>query len=60
MAIMRWALRFNLAVSEYLKGTGPSNIVAIWVHGHSLRDAGRSRRTSVSPRIVRRRERPMG
>ena len=28
-------LKFNLAVSEYLKGTGPSNIVAIWVDGSS-------------------------
>ena len=29
------SLRFNLAVSEYLKGTGPSNIVALWFHGDS-------------------------
>ena len=27
--------RFNLAVSEYLKGTGPSSIVAVWFDGHS-------------------------
>ena len=28
-------LKFNLDVSEYLKGTGPSSIVAIWVDGNS-------------------------
>ena len=27
----RVALKFNLEVHEYLKGTGPSNIVAVWV-----------------------------
>ena len=29
------ALKFNLTVSEYLKGTGPSSIVAVWVDGRS-------------------------
>ena len=29
------ALEFNLDVSEYLKGTGPSSIVAVWVDGSS-------------------------
>ena len=29
------ALKFNLAVSEYLKGTGPSNIVAMWIDSTS-------------------------
>ena len=28
-------LKFNLSVSEYLEGTGPSNIVAVWVDGRS-------------------------
>ena len=28
------AVKFNLAVTEYLKGTGPSNIVAVWVDGN--------------------------
>ena len=28
-------LRFNLDVAEYLKGSGPSGIVAVWVHGGS-------------------------
>ena len=28
-------LKFNLNVSEYLKGTGPSSIVAVWVDGRS-------------------------
>ena len=28
-------LSFNLDVSEYLKGTGPSSIVAVWVDGRS-------------------------
>ena len=27
--------RFSLSVSEYLKGTGPSNVVAVWFDGHS-------------------------
>ena len=29
------ALEFNLDVSEHLKGTGPSSIVAVWVDGSS-------------------------
>ena len=29
------ALKFSLGVSEYLKGTGPSSIVAVWVDGRS-------------------------
>ena len=29
----RVVLKFNLSVSEYLKGTGPSSIVAVWVDG---------------------------
>ncbi len=28
-------LKFNFNVSEYLKGTGPSSIVAVWVDGRS-------------------------
>ena len=28
------AVKFNLVVTEYLKGTGPSNIVAVWVDGN--------------------------
>ena len=32
----RVALKFNLNVSEYLKGAGPSNIVVVWVDGWSL------------------------
>ena len=28
-------LKFNLNVGEYLKGTGPSSIVAVWVDGRS-------------------------
>ena len=31
----RAVLKFNLKVHEYLKGTGPSNIVAVWVDGWS-------------------------
>ena len=31
----RPVLQFNLNVSEYLKGTGPSGIVAVWFHGRS-------------------------
>ena len=27
--------KFNLTVSEYLKGTGPSSVVAVWVDGNS-------------------------
>ena len=30
-------LKFNLDVREYLKGSGPSSIVAVWVNGRSLR-----------------------
>ena len=33
----RVVLKFNLSVSEYLKGTGPSSIVAVWVDG-GIRD----------------------
>ena len=33
--VHRAVLKFNLSVSEYLKGTGPSNIVAVWVDGRS-------------------------
>ena len=29
------ALKFSLGVSEYLKGAGPSSIVAVWVDGRS-------------------------
>ena len=29
----RTVLKFNLSVNEYLKGTGPSSIVAVWVDG---------------------------
>ncbi len=29
------ALKFDLTVSEYLKGTGPTGIVAVWVDGRS-------------------------
>ena len=29
----RTVLKFNLDVNEYLKGTGPSSIVAVWVDG---------------------------
>ena len=32
----RVVLKFNLTVSEYLKGSGPSSIVAVWVEGHSF------------------------
>ena len=31
----RAVLKFNLSVSEYLKGTGPSSVVAVWVDGKS-------------------------
>ena len=31
----RTALKFTLDVSEYVKGTGPSSIVAVWVNGWS-------------------------
>ncbi len=31
----RPVLQFNLKVSEYLKGTGPSSIVAVWFSGRS-------------------------
>ena len=31
----RAVLKFNLSVNEYLKGTGASSIVAIWVDGHT-------------------------
>ena len=31
----RAVLKFSLSVGEYLKGTGPSNIVAVWVDGRS-------------------------
>ena len=36
------ALKFNLAVSEYLKGTGPSSIVAVWVDGRSYDTRGKA------------------
>ena len=52
------ALRFNLAVSEYLKGTGPSNIVAIWVHGHSYETRAEGRRLDAPHSSSARR--PMG
>ena len=29
------ALKFNLDVSEYLKGSGPTSIVALWIDGRS-------------------------
>ena len=40
------AVKFNLAVTEYLKGTGPSNIVAVWVDGnfYDSREKADSRR----------------
>ncbi len=31
----RPVLKFSLSVSEYLKGAGPSNIVAVWFYGRS-------------------------
>ena len=37
-------LKFNLAVSEYLKGTGPPSIVAIWVDGRSYDTRARADR----------------
>ena len=36
------ALKFNLDVSEYLKGTGPSSIVAVWVDGNSYDSRNRA------------------
>ena len=30
------ALKFNLNLSEYLKGSGPSSIVAVWMDGHTF------------------------
>ena len=43
------ALKFNLAVNEYLKGTGPSSIVAVWVDGKSYdtREAADDRRDVI-------------
>ena len=43
------ALKFDLAVSEYLKGTGPSSIVAVWVDGKSYdtREAADDRRDVI-------------
>ena len=40
------AVKFNLVVTEYLKGTGPSNIVAVWVDGnfYDSREKADSRR----------------
>ena len=33
-------LKFNLDVAEYLKGTGPSSVVAVWVDGRSYETRG--------------------
>ena len=43
------ALKFNLAVSEYLKSTGPSRIVAVWVDGnfYDTREKANSRRDVI-------------
>ena len=44
-------LKFNLKVSEYLRGTGPSNIVAIWVdsyfHYYDTRAEAEARKAAV-------------
>ena len=42
-------LKFNLKVSEYLKGSGPSSIVGVWVDGRSYdtRKEAEDRKTSV-------------
>ena len=42
-------LKFNLDVSEYLKGTGPSSIVAVWVDGASYdtRDGADNRKAVI-------------
>ena len=43
------AVKFNLTVTEYLKGTGPSSIVAVWVDGnfYDSREKADSRRDVI-------------
>ncbi len=36
----RVVLKFNLSVSEYLKGSGPTSIVAVWTDGESYETSG--------------------
>ena len=45
----RPVLQFNLDVSEYLKGTGPSSIVAVWFYGraYDTRAGADSRREAI-------------
>ena len=45
----RPVLQFNLNVREYLKGTGPTNIVAVWFYGRSYntRDEADNRRAAI-------------
>ena len=45
----RAVLKFSLSVSEYLRGTGPSSIVAVWVDGrpYDTRDAADDRRDVI-------------
>ena len=49
----RAVLKFSLDVSEYLKGSGPSSIVAVWTHGwrHETReDAERAEAVIIAER----------
>ena len=45
----RAVLKFNLNVSEYLKGTGPSSIVAVWVDGwpYDTREEAEAKKTTI-------------
>ena len=45
----RPVLQFNLNVSEYLKGTGPSSIVAVWFYGvdYDTREKADNRREAI-------------
>ena len=45
----RAVLKFNVNVSEYLKGTGPSSIVAVWVDGwpYDTREEAEAKKTTI-------------
>ena len=49
----RVALKFNFEVNEYLKGTGPSSVVAVWVDGRlydTREDAERAEAETLAQR----------
>ncbi len=49
----RLALKFSLDVSEYLKGSGPSSVVAVWVDGRHYDTSARADTANANTLAVR-------